>query len=750
MTTEILSFQQPISATLRQVAAWDLDHLNSPCEIKASVPALQRGLVWSPQQVEMLWDSILRGFPIGSLVVSAQVPEQERSGKSGITHHLLDGQQRCNAITLGFHDPFKEAGSKVRGNASESILWLDIAPDGIPSRPHSQIPKDSTREFLTRVTTLAHPWGYLPNDAAGTLGAAEAKKTVEWEFEGKDKPKQRPHSRDLSPSRSNAPVPLAWLIQAMTEKDCKLAGRQDFWQAVTMRLRSEASFHRWPNLTLEALDQGVDSRQLNAIYRAMTRVLQTRLVILEAPSDILRASQQERSAPAAEHGNISSIEHLFNRLNRQGKVLDGEELAYSLIKAYWPGVADVVDAVTSRRVPASHLVSLGVRAALTDPHSGKMARGVTIPRLRAIATAAPPSDGGAASSAYELRVKIESFLSIGADGDRLARACAKVDEWLSFDPASVPHGLPPVLVSSLARGSADIYLFLLHLADRLRSNDQAMDADWKKLLPGLASLFHWFSKPGEQLMIADQLLASVADQVSPEAVRRGIALVIAAERIVVPLQPSEVKTFIKIPSNETLKHWSWWPSLIESGSEETKSERENHWKPFLEHVAWSREMLLYAQRSYLNQRFPTYDPSRRDLWESHNRPWDFDHLHASAYFYKAKSGDYADVCRQWGNCIGNLRAWPFEDNRSDQKSKAKEKIGGEPDLLAASLIESEVALEAFSHGDNARHDVTAAHALCEAVKDRFIFIYQTWYESMGMSSLLPSVLKSASDIVANP
>ncbi len=750
MPTETLSVQPPVSATLKQVAAWDLEHLSAPCEIKASVPALQRGLVWSPQQVELLWDSIMRGFPIGSLVVSTQVPEQERSGRSGVTHHLLDGQQRCNAITLGFHDPFQETESKVRGNASESILWLDIAPDGIPGSPQPQIPKDSTREFLTRVTTLAHPWGYLPNDAADTLSASMAKDAVKWEFEGKDKPKQRPCSRDLSPWRSHAAVPLAWLIQAMTDKGGELVGRQSFWLEVTEKLQSEAQFRKWPKRALAVLERGVDAPPLDAIYRAMTRVLQTRLVILEAPSDILGASQQERAAPVAEHKNISSIEHLFNRLNRQGKVLDGEELAYSLIKAYWPGVADVVDAVTSRRVPASHLVSLGVRAALTEPHSGQMKRGVTIPRLRAIATAAPPSEGGAATEAYEFRVKIESFLSAGTDGNRLARACAKVDEWLSFDPVSLPQGLPPVLVSSLARGSADIYLFLLHIADRLRTHGQGMDAEWKKLLPGLASLFHWFSKPGEQLPIADQLLAAVAEEVSPEAVRRGIVAVISAGRIIVPVPPSEVEAFIKIPSDETLKHWSWWPTLIESGPAESKLERESLWRPFLERVAWSREMLLYAQRSYLNQQFPTYDPSRRDLWESHNRPWDFDHLHASAYFYKAKSGDYANVCRQWGNCIGNLRAWPFEDNRSDQKSKAKEKLGGELDLMAASLIDSEVALEAFSHGDNARHDLTAAHALCEAVKGRFIFIYQTWYESMGMSSLLPSVFKSASDIAVNP
>ena len=157
------SVSSPIPISLKQVAAWDLEYLNAPCDIQASVPALQRGLVWSPQQVELLWDSILRGFPIGSLVVCRPLDSQKRKGEEGrvINRHLLDGQQRCNAITLGFHDPFSDHGSQVRGNRSESILWLDLAPKKIPaiSDTYDQIPNNSTRQFLTRVTTLAHPWG---------------------------------------------------------------------------------------------------------------------------------------------------------------------------------------------------------------------------------------------------------------------------------------------------------------------------------------------------------------------------------------------------------------------------------------------------------------------------------------------------------------------------------------------------------------------------------------------------------------
>ena len=87
--------------------------------IRASVPILQRGLVWNPAQIELLWDSVLRGFPIGAIVLSAKIESQVKASdakKLAMTHHLLDGQQRCDAIALGFKDLFnnEEASTPVK------------------------------------------------------------------------------------------------------------------------------------------------------------------------------------------------------------------------------------------------------------------------------------------------------------------------------------------------------------------------------------------------------------------------------------------------------------------------------------------------------------------------------------------------------------------------------------------------------------------------------------------------------------
>jgi uncharacterized protein with ParB-like and HNH nuclease domain len=80
------------SFNLEDISNWQLDSTTSEVEL----PPLQRGFVWKVNQIETLWDSLLRGFPIGSFLLS-----QTEDGKL----FLLDGQQRATSIALGFYNP---------------------------------------------------------------------------------------------------------------------------------------------------------------------------------------------------------------------------------------------------------------------------------------------------------------------------------------------------------------------------------------------------------------------------------------------------------------------------------------------------------------------------------------------------------------------------------------------------------------------------------------------------------------------
>jgi hypothetical protein len=401
-------------------------------------------------------------------------------------------------------------------------------------------------------------------------------------------------------------------------------------------------------------------------------------------------------------------------------------LSYSLIKAYWPEVAGAIEQVPLRRIPASKLASHAVRVAATDAKSGKLPRSIGIPRLRAIASGISEHD-------KDLQKKIRDFLGcelLAERGNRLAIACQVVDEWLSYSSFS-PAGLPPVLVSSFARNSQDYYVFLIHLADSLGT--KAANPEWKRLLPGIITLLHWFTREGEHSHVADHLLRATSAEPTPNALLLGLQTI--QDRLIIPHNPSAVRKFISchLLSDESISEWQWWKNLVEY-SNEGIHERERIWRHFFEKTAWNREMLLYAQRHFLAERFSDYDPSRRDLWDSRNRPWDFDHLHASKYFHH-RNGPYANVCRQWGNCIGNLRAWPFEDNRSEQAETLKDKLADNPLYADWSFINPK-HVEAFSHGDKTRHELSKAYELCDAIKERYVSIYEEWHVNTHIAELL--------------
>ena len=100
-----------------------IDHIHNN---RYLLPAIQREFVWEPNQIEKLFDSLMRGYPIGSFLFWRVDPETARnySFYKFITYFdersphnpvhgapstvpglkaVLDGQQRLTALNLGLH-----------------------------------------------------------------------------------------------------------------------------------------------------------------------------------------------------------------------------------------------------------------------------------------------------------------------------------------------------------------------------------------------------------------------------------------------------------------------------------------------------------------------------------------------------------------------------------------------------------------------------------------------------------------------
>ena len=119
------------------------------------LPPIQRSVVWSNEQVINYWDSLLRGYPAGTMMVHrVQTGEGDASSKGrdaeGTTceakegdFHLFDGQQRMVAILLGLGE------GQMKHNRK---LWVDLG-----MKPE----KKSGLKFQLRMT---RPCGRIPEN----------------------------------------------------------------------------------------------------------------------------------------------------------------------------------------------------------------------------------------------------------------------------------------------------------------------------------------------------------------------------------------------------------------------------------------------------------------------------------------------------------------------------------------------------------------------------------------------------------
>ena len=67
---DIASWQITDKTLSEQKASFRPESLKGQTGIHAGLPTLQRGAVWRARQIELFWDSLLRSFPVGSLLLA--------------------------------------------------------------------------------------------------------------------------------------------------------------------------------------------------------------------------------------------------------------------------------------------------------------------------------------------------------------------------------------------------------------------------------------------------------------------------------------------------------------------------------------------------------------------------------------------------------------------------------------------------------------------------------------------------------
>lgn len=421
-----------LSYTLWQIASWTSD------ESEVLIPALQRGLVWKPRQVELLWDSILRGFPIGSFMLS-DIVNKEGLGK----YYLMDGQQRYNAISIGFNTV----------KAARAVLWIDLLP------PSS---KNSTRSFWIKATTTPHPWGYKNDDDANRLNTAEKRKALK-EFNLKGNIYNDHFSlAETWPIEANLPIPLFCLLKA-TEKT---SDADNFVKEVFAEFNSTDFSYRFYFIEKIKHSNVALTYLRDVLFPAFNALKDYMITCNHLPKEVMETETTEETMAQ------TTLEVLFTRLNTGGTAISRDDLNYSAIKAYWPSIKDVNDHLAEKYMSPSKLVMLAFRLALTSEDDKSFKGEMTIKQIRSAAIMTDERD------------KIESLY----DNNQLEIILNKVDEWLGAKEDSVLR-TPNILRTIIARNSPDVYLLLMYMARKDMESPINLSAYEIK---ALAFMLHWF------------------------------------------------------------------------------------------------------------------------------------------------------------------------------------------------------------------------------------------------------------------
>ena len=578
--------------SLREIAGWTAD------DSEVTIPALQRGLVWKPSQVELLWDSILRGFPIGSFMLS-DIVEQGQKGK----YYLMDGQQRYNAISIGFNT-VKDA---------KAVLWIDLVPPSV---------KNSTRMFWIKATTIPQPWGFKNDDDCSRLNTREKRKSLDiFELQGNI------YNREFSltgtwPIEANCPIPLWCLLEA----------------SKTTNNDAEAFLHKTITIFKEtnfAYSKKIDFDEKACCY--LKEVLFPRIVALDnyyincnhLPKEVME-SETESETDTVEQ---TTLEVLFTRLNTGGTAISRDDLNYSAIKAYWPTIKDINDRLAKKYMSPSKLVMLAFRLALTDKEDDSLKNELSIRQIRSYAR----KDAEREKITYLYNAHLEKILE-------------QIDEWLGVNGEGA-NRTPSILRTIIARNSPDVYLLLMYFAyENIKSPTELTASQ----IRALAFCLHWFSANNDKKGCVQEIFRRCKDGITINNIQKGISMLMHNCSLLHIYSPADVRGYV--PNIGESPSWRVWHSVPAPARE------------FFDRIFWnghteSREMLLYAEREYINTHFPNYDPARQDMWAEYNRPWDFDHIVARKRIDR-KQGDYREYDKVWLDSIGNFAAISYESNRS--------------------------------------------------------------------------------------
>lgn len=618
---------------------------NGQHEKKLLLPPIQRGFVWKPKQIVDLWDSLFRGMPIGSLMISKLSAGQEGSDlntketKNVIDEAmgLLDGQQRTLAMLIGWPS----------ASSSRHCLWLDLTEEGHAGSP-----------FEIRLTTQAQPFG-LQRISQARLSRherREARKNYDSDKSHPDYLSKRDY--ELFAAKEEREQPRPW----KAGNPGLFIRVKDAWCAFINSKQDKAEF-------LNVLSAGQQTPRtavmVSKLYDSFTRMSALDVPLILIPEHI-SASRPD----LLPNNTIDPLVLLFERIGRNGASLSAEDLLFSMIKQQWPKAQELINQSHGR---------LPVRAFM----------GAADYVMTAFRLAAAESDGNAIADTP--RPNPNDFhrhlgTLLGKDGEtnrplrnyireegNLTSAYKVLYDTLLYRGGD-DLGLPLLMMPHLSRGLIQVLLRWimrnpeLNLSEVNRQKIISFSLYWY--------LHVWYedkaSKAAFEIINSAEPDEFPAEKIYTELIGAhgdefGLAL---------PFMPcDELKDVLKQETSTSLRAYDAIFKTDDSGKKLKASVKQ---RELYKRFCWGRKpILLWLQRGYVHQRFGEQTTAEyAGLTDEETVPYDYDHLcpqhHWGAHwkniikipngsdgamsdFYHGRSGV--------GNCIGNLHVLESSLNR---------------------------------------------------------------------------------------
>lgn len=631
----------------------DEKRVNNLLHPRIFLPTFQRDVVWKSKQICELWDSLMRGIPLPSLILSkVGTSANEIAAKSHGDNTdaldpqpedfwLLDGQQRAMAILYGF------------GRRKRQRLWLDLAWNTEEGKNHG-------RRFGFFLCNEARPWGDNPTlDSRPWASVRKAREDIDREEPLNGRFDFAIPLTRTWPVDAGAPIPFTPLLEWTFAESTHTV------EALRQQIDKIIQEH-CPKSKRGATTSVGHNGKLDALCNGLYRIKETFISATVADID------------------VEDLLTAFTRFNRNATQVNAAELFFAGLKRQWPESQQMVEEAAKAGEAFDELDVLRgftvlASQQLRDKKGQRLAETLLTPALLQTLT-------GEIGNGFD--EKIQQYL----ESDNARQLLERTRDVLRYKPENDDDaGLPVVMLPRLRMRT---WLPVLYWIERSHKTPEDLTDCEREAILRFVLTDHFFAdwQPSENALLRD-VLDLVADEAHEKQPFPCVAAVFARLKTAQKKSGTD-SAWLKVVSIPGIKHHLSLPLSRDEFNKRFKMHCEQYtWPPIDDGQIWlgnRQDLLMWSQRKALDEWFGKEFLRKIAMLGEAGRPWDHDHLVPQDFFNNhgyapedviraalkevpLKQGGWKEV-KLWRNVTGNYRIWPLGFNRKDGNTGVYKKL----------------------------------------------------------------------------